>query len=298
MELYQLRSFVAVAEHGHLTRASERLHISQPALSAQIRALEEELETELFARVPGGMSLTAAGEALLVEARRVLGAAQSLRNAARALKGEVVGHLRLGMLADPEFLRLSDFLALAVERYPRVAVELHHEVSGTAFEKVRDGSLDASYYYGDRTDPAVASIPLRGLAFRVVGPAAWRDRVEHGAWETIAALPWIMTPPISTHHALATAFFNSHGVAPTTLIEADNETVIAFLVASGLGVALMREDLALNAVQAGDVCLWDGVRMPTTLQFLYLRERGKDPEIAAVLDVLRDVWPGERERAA
>jgi DNA-binding transcriptional LysR family regulator len=286
MELYQLRSFVAVAEHGHLTRASERLHISQPALSAQIRALEEELETELFTRVPGGMSLTAAGEALLVEARRVLGAAQSLRNAARALKGEVVGHLRIGMLADPEFLRLSDFLALAVERYPRVAVELHHEVSGTAFEKVRDGSLDASYYYGDRTDPAV------------VGPAAWRDRVERGDWETIAALPWIMTPPISTHHALATAFFNAHGVAPTTLIEADNESVIAFLVTSGLGVALMREDLALHAAEAGDVCLWDGVRMPTTLQFLYLRERGKDPEIAAVLDVLRDVWPGERERAA
>ena len=78
MELYQLRSFAVVAELGHLTRASERLHLSQPALSAQIKALEDELGVTLFERTPSGMVLTSAGRALLPEAEKVLAAAQAL----------------------------------------------------------------------------------------------------------------------------------------------------------------------------------------------------------------------------
>src|SRR5262249_60738923 len=78
MELYQLRSFAAVAELGHLTRAAEKLHISQPAVSAQIKALEDELGVTLFERVSSGMQLTSAGRNLLPAAEQVLGAANAL----------------------------------------------------------------------------------------------------------------------------------------------------------------------------------------------------------------------------
>jgi DNA-binding transcriptional LysR family regulator len=64
MELYQLRTFVTVAEEGHLTRAAERLHLSQPAVSGQIKALEQELEVRLFDRSVSGMELTASGREL------------------------------------------------------------------------------------------------------------------------------------------------------------------------------------------------------------------------------------------
>src|SRR5260370_20757109 len=77
MELYQLRSFTAVAELGHLTRAAEKLHVSQPAMSAQIKALEDELGVALFERVPTGMILTAAGRPLLPQAAKVLAAADA-----------------------------------------------------------------------------------------------------------------------------------------------------------------------------------------------------------------------------
>ena len=91
MELYQIRAFVAVAELGHLTRAAERLHVSQPALSGQIKALESILELKLFERAPSGMVLTAAGRQLLPLALEALASADEFRHAATRLSGQVAG---------------------------------------------------------------------------------------------------------------------------------------------------------------------------------------------------------------
>ena len=301
MELYQLRGFAAVAELGHLTRAAEKLHLSQPALSAQIKALEDELGVTLFERSASGMTLTGAGKRLLPEATGILAAAAALHGKARAMEGEVAGHVRVGTLSDPEFIRLGDFLARATERFPLLEIELHHEISGAAFEKVRDGALDASFYYGDLTHPDVATVSLREIAYRVAAPAAWRAQVEHASWADIAALPWIMTPPISTHHVLAAQLFRERGSAPATLIEADNEAVIRSLVASGLGVALVREDLTTGPEAARELCVWPEARLATTLQFIYHRPKSEEPEIHALLELIGDVWPtreAEVERAA
>lgn len=297
MELYQLRSFAAVAELGNLTRAAEKLHVSQPAVSAQIKALEDELGAVLFVRTASGMVLTAAGRRLLPEATKVIAAVQGLRAKARLLEGEVAGRALVGTLSDPDVIRIGEFLGRAVERHPLLEIELHQEISGTAFEKLRDGVLDASFYYGELAHPQVASVPLREIAYRVVAPAAWKERIDRAGWDEIAAEPWIMPPPISSLHVLATQFFRAHGVAPAKLIEADNEAVIRSLVVAGLGVALMREDLARESADAGEICYWSGARLPTVLQFIYLRERESEPVIHALLDVIRDVW-GEPWQAA
>jgi len=290
MELYQLRGFIAVAELAHLTRAAERLHVSQPALSAQIKALEDELGVQLFERAPAGMILTAAGKRLLPEAIKVVADAAALHGKARAMEGEVAGHVRVGTLADPGFIRLADFLTKATERFPLIEIELHHEVSGAAFEKVRDGALDASFYYGDLTHPAVGSVPLREFAYRIAAPAAWRDQIVGAGWAAIAALPWLMAPAISTHHVLATRMFAERGSAPSTLIEADNELVLRTLVASGLGVALVREDLAQEAEAAGEVIVWSDARLVTTLQFIYASAKREEPDVRALIGVIADVW--------
>jgi DNA-binding transcriptional LysR family regulator len=295
MELYQLRSFATVAQLGHLTRAAEKLHISQPALSAQIRALENELEVALFERTASGMVLTAAGKRLLPDAEKAIEAAQALRNEAHAIKGEVTGTVSVGTLSDPEFIRLGDFLSAAMERYPLLQIQLPHEVSGVAFEHVRDGKLDASFYYGGLMHPSVAALTLRDIAYRVVAPAAWADRVEQTDWQAIAREPWIMTPPISTHHQLASALFREHGVEPAKVVEADHEAVISSLVVSGIGMALMREETALEKAAAQEIVLWKDVRLATTLQFIYPHEREHDPVIRALTDVLKDIWALRRK---
>ncbi len=290
MELYQLRSFAAVAELGHLTRAAERLHLSQPAVSAQIRALEDEWGLPLFERAATGMTLTPAGARLLPLAARVIGAAGELRSRATSLRGEVSGHLRVGTLADPAFLRLPDLLARAIDRHPLLHLELRHEVTGEAFEKVRDGKLDASFYYGSLEHPAVASVALCPVDYVVAIPAAWTQRLGDGGWESVASLPWVMTPPISSHHALAQSLFGERGRVPETIVEADNESVVRSLVAAGVGAALMRSDLAAVAARAGEIVVWPGARLRTTLQFIHPRERADDPAIAALVELVEDTW--------
>src|SRR3972149_10222230 len=170
MELYQLKTFAAVAETCHLTRAADRLHISQPAVSAQIKALEETLEVRLFDRGPGGMTLTKAGIRLLEQAAKGLAAAEELKNVAKVLKGEIAGRLRIGTIGAPEFIRLGGFSSRTVERFPLLELEFHGEVSGAALEAVRDGRFDASFYVGELVHPNVVGLGGRGKTFRVVGP--------------------------------------------------------------------------------------------------------------------------------
>lgn len=244
------------------------------------------------------MTLTSEGSKLLPLASRVIGAAADLKSHARSLKGEVAAHLRIGTLADPETLRLGDLLARAVERHPLLHLDLRHEVTGAAFAKVRDGELDASFYYGPLQDPSVSALTLRPLTYRVVVPAAWRERVAGSDWSCIAALPWVMTPAISSHHALASDLFHARGRTPETIVEADNESVVRSLVVAGVGAGLMREDLALAAEQAGEVAIWPHARLETTLQFIQARERAGEPAIAVLVALVADTWNDDRTGVA
>ena len=290
MEFYQLKAFVTVAATGHLTRAAERLHLSQPAVSGRIKALEDELGVRLFERSSNGMQLTRSGRELLGQAEKVIAAGEEMRRMARAASGELAGRLRIGTLSDPDLIRIGDLLGRTVERHPLIDLELQHEISGAALEAVRDQRLDASFYYGDLSSAEVAGLALTELAYRVAAPAAWSKRLHDADWSALAAMPWILTPPISTHHRLVSGLFDRHGVAPSKVIEADNEGVILNLVASGLGLSLVREDLVLGDRRTPGVCIWEKARLMTTLWFIYRSDRAQDPLIAAMLAILGETW--------
>ncbi len=291
MELYQLRTFTAVAEEGHLTRAAERLHISQPAVSGQIKALEQELEVRLFDRTASGMELTVAGRELLSAAQRVLTAADAMKQTARRLTGEIAGALRIGTVSNPASIRIGDLLAAAIERHPRLELELQHEVSGAALEAVREGRLDASFYFGDAPGRDVFALRLREPVYCVAAPAAWAGRVHAADWSEIAAMPWILTPALSTHNRLVTRLFEQQGVEPPQSgVEADQESVIETLVVSGVGVSLLREELARARKAAGEICIWDKARLRTTLWFVCAAGREGDPLLNALIALLREIW--------
>ncbi|MGH6608982.1 MAG: LysR family transcriptional regulator, partial [Burkholderiaceae bacterium] len=155
-----------MAELGHLTRAAERLHLSQPAVSGHIKALESALGVRLFERAPSGMQLTEAGLELLTHAQRVLNAAEDVKRAAQHMQGDVGGMLRVGTVADAESNRLGELLAHARDEHPRLKLELHHAMSGAALAGVQEGELDASFFFGDQPGAEFTALQLRQLIYR------------------------------------------------------------------------------------------------------------------------------------
>lgn len=303
MELYQLRSFAAIAELQHLTKAAEKMHVSQPALSAQIKALEDEFGLHLFERTPSGMVLTAAGKRVLVQVEQVLAAARSLQDEVFALAGQMTGHARIGTVYTAEFLRLGQFVRLAVERYPLLEIELVQVVSGEALPAVLDGRLDASFCYGERKHPDIVHVTLRKVTYRVAAPLEWTD-VTSKDWKEFAARPWLIGPPTSRLHHIAHRMFKQHGVQPNDIyaasgdavnaslrvLEADRDALLCSQVAAGAGMALIREDVALERVAAGQLRLVDDISAVTTLSFIHRADRAEDPVIHALLHLLRATW--------
>src|SRR3546814_18135848 len=110
MDLKQLRVFVMVARHGSLTRAAEAIHLTQSALSLQLKSLQESIGTPLFRRTPRGMELLPTGQRLLPRAEAVLAASAESEAAAARLSRQIAATLPLGTLPDPDFLLLGAML--------------------------------------------------------------------------------------------------------------------------------------------------------------------------------------------
>ena len=161
-------------------------------------------------------------------------------------------------------------------------MELAHGISTWAMECVSNGSLDAAFFMGDGLHSNVRALPLVELSYRVVAPAAWRAQIESAGWSAIAALPWIRPPRHSPHQRMQQSLFEPRKLNPATVVEADQESSISTLVKAGVGLGLMRDDLALAAERAGEVCVWGGGGASTTLSFVYARDREDDEVIEAL----------------
>lgn len=142
MELRQLRYFVAVAEERHFSRAAERLHIAQPALSQQVRRLEHEMKVQLLERTTRSVELTDAGRVLLDEARRVLAGADRALAAVHEAADGTTGLLRMGFVSSAA-LRIVPTLVLALhQQWPRVRLDLQEGTTDVQLDRIRQGTLD------------------------------------------------------------------------------------------------------------------------------------------------------------
>lgn len=290
MELHQLRSFAAVARAGHLTRAAERLFISQPAVSAHIKALEEELGVTLFTRTAKGMQLTREGQALLARAEGVLSQAAELEQAARGLRQEIAGELKLALNTDALFLRVRELLERVQARHPKLSLHLPQNMSHFIADEVRAGSLDGGFVYGETPPEGLGSVLLRSFRLVVMGPAAWRKRLEKASWSDLAAEPWVWYSDALPCHAAVRRCVAPGGACVATVAVTDNEGTIKTLVESGAGLGIMRSDEAAECEASGRAFVWPGGDLPMNAYFIHRRDRESDPALRTVLQALRSVW--------
>lgn len=291
MDLKHIRTFAAVAREGNLTRAAEHLHVTQPALSLQLKNFQESLDLTLFARTAQGLAPNADGRALLPSALRILDAMEDFQRAIGALRDTVQGELRIGTILDPEFLRLGATLQYLVEHYPKIRPTLRHGMSGSVGRQVRAGDLDVGFYLGPAGAtsgaPLLEVLPLASFTYYVVAPKGWGAQVAGRGWQEIAALPWIWTPPDSVHHRLLATKFDALGIVPNAVAEVDQEASMLDLVRSGVGLSLVRDSIALRESQANGLLLLPGLAIPAELSFITQAVRQGDPLVAAAFAAVR-----------
>jgi DNA-binding transcriptional LysR family regulator len=248
MELRQLAYFVAVAEEANFTRAAERLHVSQPGVSAQVRQLERELGAELFDRSARTAALTAAGEAAIGPARAALAAAGAVGEAVDDVNALLRGRLVVGMVTACTVTPLFDALAAFHSRHPGVTLALHEDASDRMVEAVRSGATDLALVGTAGAPPAgldALVVVREGLA--VVAPpghplARRRRRVE--LTDVAEGHPVVCLPPGTGIRTVFDRACGAAGIEPTVALQASAPDAVADLVARGLGVGVLSASMA------------------------------------------------------
>ncbi|GAA6209828.1 LysR family transcriptional regulator [Cognatishimia sp. WU-CL00825] len=295
-----LNSFVAVAQEGNISRAAKKLHLTQPAVSLQLKRLRQEIGVDLFRRTSKGMELTRDGETLVAKAEKIQAAIAEFGQTARRINGNVRGTLSLGTIVDPDFIRLGAFLAALVDCHPDLQTKLVHGISGDVINRLIDGEVDVGFFLGglEQYEPESASQgetyfyqrELTKFTYRVIAPAGWGKRISGKDWPDLATMPWIGTPVQSVHNRLLAGVYAAHAGKPDPVCLVDQEPSMLAMVRSGIGLSLCRESIALEEMQSRGLAISDRVKIETSLRFITLASRKAEPNIIAAFDALNTTW--------
>lgn len=243
MELRTLRSFVVLAEEQHFHRAAERLHIAQPALSQQIKRLEQELHAQLFVRTTRSVELTDAGRVLLTEARRVLAAADRVASAVQHAASGELGTVRIGFVASAALGLVPRILLAVQERWPKLELQLVEATTEEQLSALRDGEMDLGI--ARELQPRLPDLRVRHLmeerlvvAMHETHPLAGRDRV---ALADLSEERFIVLPRtrVSRLHDKTMELCAAAGFRPLIAHEAVQFPTILGLAAANTGIAIV-----------------------------------------------------------
>ena len=253
MLLAQIEGFIEIARQGNMRRAAYALSISQPALTARLQALEQELATALFRRSHSGMVLTAAGRAFLPHAERAIEAIQSGSSLVRELEHGVIGELALAVAPAVSAYVLPEILVRFTARHPDVRLLVRTGHSEEIVELVARGEVELGIVRQLR-DARVRSRPLYEdelvLVVRPDHPFARAGRVDVAE---ISHAQLILFDRTSSYYDVTNALFRSAGVVPRGVTEVDNIEAAKRMVERGLGVALLPGTAVADALAGGSL---------------------------------------------
>jgi len=286
MELYQLRTFVTVADTGNLTQAAERLFTSQPAVSAHVKALEEELEIKLFDRTPKGMKLTESGSLLREKAQAILNASYDLTLKAKTLQGILTGQAKIGLNADAEYLLLAKWHNALVSKYPQLKIQLTQGTSIELVKKLSLSNLDVTFFSGDTHYNELDFIELCTTQAVIAAAPKWMDQIKNANTEDLAKLPWIYPEPLCIYHKLIRTMFADTKNQPSMITSSAAEDSTNALLRAGAGLAFIRDDEADAMLKKGEIVVWPGESFSLPLRLAYLKSRKDDPIVKALIETI------------
>ncbi|MGD9808658.1 MAG: LysR family transcriptional regulator [Deferribacterales bacterium] len=290
MDINQLRIFLTIAKTGNLTRASEQLFISQPAVSAQLKMLEGELGFQLFIRTPKGMKLTENGTDMLDEAQRIVDSCDNMLSNAKSLSEKVMSHLNIGLNTEHDILRIEELVKHASEDKNPLHLRLIQTRSEDIIRDLTSDMIDAGFFYGDISSKQIEYITLTSYPLKIVYPPKWEKDVQNADAEALAKFPWIWTTEACPFSRSSAEYFMKKGTTPNRIMYVDDEMLIGKLVNSEIGCSILTEPVAEKLRRDNIIGISESLDTDINLNFGYMKAKRNSDEISSAIRIIKSIW--------
>ncbi|MBP2301824.1 hydrogen peroxide-inducible genes activator [Azospirillum picis] len=250
--LRQLRYFDALAHHAHFGRAAAACAVSQPALSMQIKELEESLGATLVERGGRSVRLTRFGEEASLRVRDILRSVDELAELARASRDRISGRLRVGMIPTIAPYLLPRVVAVITRQHPQVEIDVREATTSRLVEELAEGRLDTAVVALPVSEPWLTEVALFTEAFLLVRPVEDEGKpVPDG--ETLRDMRLLLLEEGHCFRNQALSFCNVPSSSPRKALDANSFSTLVQMVRAGMGVTLIPEMAVAVETGAGSV---------------------------------------------
>ena len=282
MNLHQLEIFLAVARHQHFSRAAAELHLTQSAVSMQIKQLEEELGVLLFDRLGKGTHLTSAGRVLEEKAYQILGQVREIHQSIEELEGLERGSVAVGASTTPGIYILPSILGVYKQQYPHV--ELDYQIAETKQieQMVLLNQLDFGVVGGHLVQQELQTQPyLTDELILVVGADHTLATGADVELETLQNVPFILRQKGSATRQVIDKAFEERGLKYNAVMELRDPESVKRMVIAGLGATVISDYAVRYEIETGHLVHMTAEGLPLTRQLVIISHRDKQLSVAA-----------------
>lgn len=286
--LRQLRYFEALARHGHFGRAAEACSISQPALSVQIKELEEALGAELFERAARQLRLSAFGEEFLLRVRDILRSVDELGDLARAHRRHLVGRLRIGVIPTVAPYLLPGMISALTRDNADLDIHVRETVTPKLLQELAEGRLDTAIVALPVSEPSLTEMPLFEENFVLVRPRADADKPVPSS-DMLREMRLLLLEEGHCFREQALSFCDMGSVRPREILDGSSLSTLVQMVGAGIGVTLIPEIAMPVETRSADVSIarFEDPQPSRTIGMIWRKTSPIAKQLTEVSDVVR-----------
>lgn len=288
LTLKQLRYFEALARHGHFGRAAEACAVSQPALSMQIKELEETLGTPLFERGAREARLTGFGDAFAGRVRDILRAVDELADLARASRDRLAGRLRIGVIPTIAPYLLPSIVGDLARSHAGLDIHVRETLTPRLLRELADGRLDTAIVALPVSEPSFTEVALFTEEFVLVRPGEDAGKPVPGA-QTLRRMRLLLLEEGHCFRDQALSFCNMPSAPPREMLDASSLSTLVQMVSAGIGVTLIPEMAVAVETRSAPVSIarFRNPRPSRTIGMIWRRTSPLAKQLLEISEVVR-----------
>lgn len=289
LTLKQLRYFEALAQHGHFGHAADTCAISQPALSMQIKELEESVGTALFDRSARQIRLTGFGEEFAGRARKILREVDELGELARTTRDQLAGRLRIGVIPTIAPYLLPRLIGRLSQDYPALDLRVRETVTTKLLQELSEGRLDTAILALPVSEPSLTEVALFQEDFVLVRPAADADKPVPNR-DKLREMRLLLLEEGHCFRDQALSFCDLSATAPRELMDGSSLSTLVQMVSAGIGITLIPEMAVPIETRSATVSVarFDAPRPTRSVGMVWRKSSPLAQGLEQVADVVRD----------